>query len=672
VKESQRLLELFSRKLGDYTPEERQEIMRAARTAAELHMDQRRESGERYLVHPIGVAEILVRMRMDAPTIAAALLHDVLEDTPVGRKELRAEFGKEVESLVQGVSKISQLRGKSRRVQQAEVMRKMLVAMVRDIRVILIKLADKLHNMRTLEFLDAESRKRTAEECLDTYAPLADRLGIYAVMVELQNLALKNLQPEVYAQIVEHVSGLHLEREAYLTEVREALTEEATEAGIAVEMDVRIKHIYSIYRKMKTRGKTLPEIYDLLGVRLLCATPTECYGLLGLVHKLWKPIEGRFKDYIAMPKSNRYQSLHTTVMGPAGKMIEFQIRTQEMHATAEAGVAAHWVYKQGGRGLPAPSVDVPFISKIRSWEAVKTDSEGLLEQIRRELLRDSIYVFTPKGDVIELPKGSTAIDFAYHIHTEVGDHTLAAKADGAIVPLNRELKNTQAIEIVTSASARPHLNWLRYAKTSSTRYKIRHWLKEHDESLVLDHNIVARPRPAAPAGVGAGGKRSPERVKRPEGAKVGIRLGTERNYLIRIAECCTPTVGDDIVGYVSRGRGIIVHKASCPNLASIKEMEERMVPVEWETVAPRVTHHFQVVAHLTTNLFSEIEGAIRKHNGHLVEGKLEEEGPDTLRGVFSVELDSRADFARIRKSISSIPSIINAQVLHIPQAGDAM
>lgn len=677
MRESIRLIEAFARTLVDYSPEERAEIVRAAKTAGELHLDQRRESGEHYLMHPLAVAEILVGMRMDAPTIVAGVLHDVLEDTPIGRKELRTEFGKEVESLVQGVSKISQLKGKSRRVQQAEVIKKMLVAMVRDIRVILIKLADKLHNMRTLEFLDAESRKRTAEECLDTYAPLADRLGIYGLMSELQNLALRHLQPDVYSQIDEYVRGLHLEKEEYLTEVREAVVMEAKAAGIDVEMDVRIKHIYSVYRKMKNRGKALPEIYDLVGIRLLCATATECYGLLGLVHKLWKPIEGRFKDYIAMPKSNRYQSLHTTVMGPGGKTIEFQIRTQEMHATAEVGVAAHWQYKQGARRDVGQPEDLPFISKLRSWEAVKSDSEGLLEQIRRELLRDSIYVFTPKGDVVELPRGSTAIDFAFHIHTEIGNRTLAAKADGAIVPLNRELKNTQVIEIVTSSSARPHLNWLRYAKTSSTRYKIRHWLKEHDESIVLDHNIVAHPRPVVPRGPSGpasaiADKKPPERVLRADGARVGIRLGNERNYLIRIAECCTPAVGDEIVGYVSRGRGITVHKATCSNLAAIHEMEERRVKVEWETVEPRATHHFQVTAHLTTNLFSEIEGAIRKHNGHLVEGKLEEEGPDTLRGVFTVELENRADFARIRKSISSIPSIITAQVLQLPQAGEVL
>jgi GTP pyrophosphokinase len=671
VKESLRILQEFSLALDAYPPEEKTEITRAARMAAELHLDQRRESGEPYLVHPVAVAQILVGMKMDAPTIIAGLLHDVLEDTPIGRKELRAEFGKDVEALVYGLTKISQLRGKSRRVQQAEVMRKMLVAMVRDIRVILIKLADKLHNMRTLEHLDAETRKRTAEDCLDTYAPLADRLGIYGIMTELQNLSLKHLQPETYGQIAEYVQGLQLEREDYLKQIKEAVFREALWAGIEVEVELRAKHIYSIYRKMKSRGKTLPEIYDLLGFRLICGTPTECYGLLGVVHKVWKPIEGRFKDYIAMPKSNRYQSLHTTVMGPGGKMIEFQIRTRDMHATAEVGIAAHWLYKQGVRWDQTLPEDLPFISKLKSWEAV-ADSEGLLEQIKRELLRDSIYVFTPKGDVVELPRGSTAIDFAYHIHTEIGHHLLAAKADGSIVPLNRELRNTQVIEIVTSTSSRPHLNWLRYARTSSTRYKIRHWLKEHDPSIVLDHNIVARPQPArAATGVAPPESRKvPERVVRSTGGRIGIRLGNERNYLIRIAVCCTPTVGDDIVGYVSRGRGITVHKSACPNLAAIKEIEERKIEVEWETVAPRTTHHFQVTAQLTSNLFSEIEGAIRKYDGHLVEGKLEEEGPDTLRGFFTVEIDSRADFGRIKKSISNIPSIINAQVLQLPQAGE--
>jgi guanosine-3',5'-bis(diphosphate) 3'-pyrophosphohydrolase len=663
------LIAFFEGKLAGYPAGERARIIAAAEWARALHGDQRRASGDPYVIHPLNVASILVDLRMDPDAVIAALLHDVLEDTDARRTDLRKEFGREVEALVQGVTKISILRGRTRSAQHAETIRKMLFAMVKDLRVILIKLADKVHNMRTLGYLAEEDRKRIAQETLDIYAPLAGRLGISRIKDELEDLSLKHLQPQVYEQIRQFVAARKSDRDGYLARVSEAITQEAAAAGIPVTLETRAKHFYSIYQKMRRRAKPLEEIYDLLGIRVLCETASQCYELLGHVHKIWMPIEGRFKDYIAMPKSNRYQSLHTTVMGWGGRVIEIQIRTHGMHATAENGIASHWLYKSR---IPAPEAEreaeLTLISKLKEWQGAGPGSSDFLDEIKRELLGDSIYVFTPKGDVVELPYGSTAVDFAYHIHTDIGDHCLAAKADGAIIPLREPLRNTQVVEIVTAVSARPHLDWLRSVRTSRARSKIRHWLAQNDPQLIFDRNLVAKKRPApsaAPLGRAAapplteGGAELETRVR--EAPRPAIRIGKDRNFMIRIAQCCSPSTGDAIVGYVSRGRGITVHRADCASIASIKDFAERRIEVEWESVSPRSTRRFQVTAHASANLFSEIEGAIRKLGGHLVEGRLEEGEPDQLRGSFTVELDRREDFTRVLRSLRTIPSVMAIQ-----------
>ena len=657
------LLTYFDEKLSAYTPEEKEKIHSAADWSRRLHGQQKRASGDPFFIHPLSVASILVDIHMDAQGVIAALLHDVLEDTETSRAALRKEFGREVESLVQGVTKISVLRGRSSRSRQhAETIRKMLFAMVKDVRVILIKLADKLHNMRTLGYLEEDARKRIALETLDIYAPLAGRLGISRIKDELEDLSLKHLQPAIYEQIRQYVAERKSERASYLDRVKEAITDEAHDARIDIEIETRAKHFYSIYQKMRRRGKPLDEIYDLLGLRVQCDSTSQCYELLGLVHKLWMPIEGRFKDYIAMPKSNRYQSLHTTVMGYGGKIIEIQIRTHAMHQTAENGIAAHWLYKSGVLKDGEKTKELSLINKLREWQG-GAHSGDFLDEIKRELLRDSIYVFTPKGDVVELPSGSTAIDFAYHIHTDIGDSCTGAKADGAIIPLKEPLKNTQVLEIMTSKTAHPHLDWLRYVKTSKARSKVKHWLAQNEPGLIFDRNIVARKKedsaqtlafqkPAEPV--------EPEtQIRDP--SKVSIRIGQERNIMIRLAQCCTPSTGDSIVGYISRGRGITVHKIGCPSIASIKDFVERSIDVEWEMVSPKSTRRFLVTARLASNLFSEIEGALKKVGGHLIEGKLEESGNELLRGAFTVELDNREDFGRVLKSLRTIPSVVNIQ-----------
>jgi guanosine-3',5'-bis(diphosphate) 3'-pyrophosphohydrolase len=660
------LLKDFTRNLSSYTPTEKERILNAALWAAEMHNKQKRASGEPYLVHLLHVAEILVTLYLDYRAVIAALLHDVLEDTEVTRNELRKKFGREVEALVNGVTKISLIHAKSKTVQEAETIRKMLFAMSRDVRVILIKLADKLHNMRTLGFLEPERRKKIAQECLDIYAPLAGRLGISWIKNELEDLSLKYLQPDIYNQIKQWVVHRRNERTQYLERVKQALFKEAADAGIKINLETRAKHFYSIYKKMKRTGGTIDEIYDLLGIRILCETPSECYELLGLVHKIWPPIEGRFKDYIAMAKSNGYQSLHTTVMGYEGKLIEIQIRTHEMHRTAENGIAAHWLYKKGYSKEIVRPEDIPLINQLKSWEDTKGASREFLDKIKQELLKDSIYVFTPQGQVIELPKGGTAIDFAYHIHTEVGNHCMAAKADDTIIPLHKELKNTQVIEIITSNTARPHVNWLRYARTSRARSKIRHWLNQNDSSLIIDRNIVVKKRSApAPAQRPLPEKKQGFEKQVLDKSKIGIKSGNERNLMVRLAGCCNPTVGDAIIGYVSRGRGIIVHKDSCTNRRHIKDFKERMIDVEWETVSPKATKRFRVTARLTSDLFSEIEGTLRKFKGHLIEGKLEENINETLNGFFTVELDNKEDFNKVLKNLRTIPAIVNIQPVNV-------
>ncbi|WP_319478071.1 bifunctional (p)ppGpp synthetase/guanosine-3',5'-bis(diphosphate) 3'-pyrophosphohydrolase [Marispirochaeta aestuarii] len=659
-------IEQFEKQLTRYTPEERNKIMEALLWGEELHREQKRASGEPFYIHPMKVAEILVQLEMDYETIIAALLHDVLEDTEGTKKEMQRRFGKEIVALVNGVTKISILRAKSKSVQGAETIRKMLFAMTKDIRVILIKLADKLHNMSTLEYLPEEKRKRIAQECLDIYAPLADRLGISWVKIELEDLALKNLHPLVYTQIKEAMTEKKRKRADYLKKVERTIQQEAHKEGITIEVQSRAKHFFSIYQKMKRRQKGFSEIHDLLGLRILCNTTGECYTLLGLVHKLWPPIEGRFKDYIAMPKSNQYQSLHTTVMCWEGKQLEIQIRTHQMHATAEMGIAAHWSYKRRQGKDRTRSEDLAIINKLKSLNGRGYSSSEFLAEIKSELLKDTIYVFTPRGDIIELPKGATALDFAYHIHTEVGNHCLGAKADGSIISLSTELKNTQVVDIITSNSAHPHVNWLKFVKTARARGKIRHWLNQHDDSLIIDKNIIAKKRQEAQPPQGEEVPQSPpeagEIIKQiVDRAKVAFKIGGEKNMMITMAKCCAPATGDDIIGYISRGRGIIVHRRDCPNLAHINEFEERSVEVQWEAATPRATRRFQITARMTSDLFSEIEGAIRKYRGHLIEGKLEENDRGNLTGFFTMELDRKEDFKTVLKSIRTIPSVMSIQ-----------
>lgn len=665
--EVEELLKEFYRRVERFPPEDQADFRRAVETATELHKDQQRASGEPYIIHPLQVAAILANLKMDKASIIAGLLHDVIEDTALTRDQLKDSFGAEVESLVDGVTKIHILHAKTKSVQEAETIRKMFFAMTKDIRVILIKLADKVHNMSTLQHLREEKARRIAQECLDIYAPLAGRLGLFGVKSQLEDLALKTLDKDSYYLLKDFVTAKRGEREEYLKRVKDDIYREAAKDSLKITVDARAKHFYSIYSKWKKKGGELSEVFDILGVRVYCSTNNECYQMLGLIHRLWKPIEGRFKDYIAMPKDNGYQSLHTTVMCYGGRLTEIQIRTYDMHKTAEYGVAAHWVYKEG----KVRPEDLAIVNRLKSWQTEGLDGSNFLEEIKGELLRDSIYVFTPKGKVVELPAGATALDFAYTIHTEVGNHTMAAKADGSIIPLSQELKNTQVIEIITHPNSKPNVNWLRNARTSRARSKIRHWLTHNDESVILEKNIVAKKQPLT--GLGPKGDPKPASLDQApahdgsqrvmDQSKVGVRMGMERNLLIHFANCCKPANGDPIVGFVSRGRGLIIHRQDCRNLGGIRGFDERQVEVEWETVSPRVTRRFRVVAKKVPGLFSEIEGAVRKHKGHLIEGKLEDDGQGHLFGNFTMELEKEDDLSKVIKGLRGNPNINSIQKL---------
>jgi len=626
--------------------------------------------------------------------------HLVLASGGPEARELTGRFGPEVADIVEGVSRLSALKARNKTVQAAETIRKMLFAMTKDIRVIIVKLADKLDNMRTLKFLDEERQKEIAAECLDIFAPLADRLGVSWMKDEFEDLSLKTLNREAFDQIKSIVSAKKGERETYLARVEAAIRDAAKAEGLPVEISARAKHFYSIYQKMRKRGKGAEELYDLLGVRLICESDNDCYTLLGVVHRLWKPIEGRFKDYIAMPKANGYRSLHTTVMCFDGRLLEVQIRTHDMHRVAEYGVASHWLYKKGSTTEVPDAAALPIVNRLKEWSGFLDKGAEYLEEIKRELLGDSIFVFTPRGDVVQLPAGAGPLDFAYAIHTDVGSRCMGAKADGQIIPLDGELHNTQVVEILTSPQAHPTMNWLPLAKTSKARQKIKAALVASGEVIAIERNIVAGKRAASPkAGQKAAQQEQAEERKAREereaeerrlaeakghGAapsapvsetvyrrvepgeamrneKAGVAIGGARNMMIRIAGCCRPVTGDAIVGYVSRGRGIIVHRADCHTLAAIPDFAERRIEVSWDSGASLITARFRIHAKRSTGLFSEIEQAVRKFSGHLREGRLGEQGDGSLSGSFVMEVRSLEDVKRILKALRGLPSVISIE-----------
>ncbi|MEQ8197952.1 MAG: bifunctional (p)ppGpp synthetase/guanosine-3',5'-bis(diphosphate) 3'-pyrophosphohydrolase [Clostridiaceae bacterium] len=621
-------------------------VEKAYKLAADAHSDQKRESGEPYIIHPVDVASILAEMGMDTNTIVAGLLHDVIEDTTYSYSDLEELFNKEVADLVEGVTKLGKIKYKSKEEQQADNVRKMLLAMANDIRVIIIKLADRLHNMRTLKFMPEEKQKEKAKETLDIYAPLAHRLGISKIKWELEDLSFRYLHKQEYYNLVQQIAEKRKEREEYISKIMKEIEEKLSLAGIESDIDGRPKHFYSIYRKMVNQNKNIEQIFDLTAVRILVNSVKDCYAALGIVHTIYKPIPGRFKDYIAMPKPNMYQSLHTTVIGHQGKTFEIQIRTFEMHKTAEYGIAAHWKYKEGevSKG-DSFEQKLSWLRDMLEWGKETSDAQEFMEGFKIDLFSDEIFVFTPKGVVINLPAKATPIDFAYKIHTDVGNRCVGAKINGKMVPLDYNLKTGQIVEILTSSSPKgPNIAWLGIAKSNQAKSKIKQWFKraQRDENILKGKELIEKEAKKQTlvfselakgelfekllkrynlhsqedifAAVGNGTvsasvvisrlkeeehdekalldnvnksieESSNKTEKKSASDKAyGITVKGLNNLMVRFAKCCNPVPGDSIIGYVTKGRGVSIHRSDCSNVAELKDSEEtRIVDVSWGT-----------------------------------------------------------------------------------------
>lgn len=636
-------------------------IKRAFAFATNAHHAQKRQSGEPYILHPLNVSKMLFDMGFDARVIVSGLLHDTVEDTGMTVKDIQGQFGQEIANLVDGVTKISKIRSENVKQRQAENVRKMLLSMVNDIRVILIKLADKLHNMRTLSYLRKEKAQRIARETLDIYAPLAGRLGMARVKVELEDLALKHLDPDFYYDLKHYVVQRREERERYIDDVKKKLAKEFVRYGIRAEMAGRVKHFYSIYRKMKERHKSFDDIFDLLAIRIITKTVKECYEILGVVHKLWMPVRGRFKDYISVPKTNMYQSLHTTVMLIDGKSLEVQIRTEEMDIIAEEGIAAHWVYKERKKALVGIEKDLKWLKKLKSWKERLDNPYGFMEDVQKDLLEDEIYVFTPMGDVIELPVGSTPIDFAYKIHTEVGNRCIGAKVDGRISPLRKPLHSCQVVEIFTSKNGAPSLEWLDVVKTSRARQKIKGFFSSRDEAKKEEEKQDGRETGFRKKGMKKESVPVDEAKARSipsPHAEHEIIVDGERNVHLHLAQCCNPHPGDGIVGYITRGKGITVHRTNCPNLKGIKDYEARTIRVEWEEKTKKV-YTFDIISRDRSGLLMDISSAFANSNANIVELHLKASYEGLARAEFRVQIKDEQQLKIILADVQAIPDVFS-------------
>jgi len=700
-------------KVAAYSPEGAEELIAGAYNVAHAaHRGQTRKSGEPFVYHPLATADILAELGLDPTTIAAGLLHDVLEDTGVSKEELAEQFGGELAEIVDGVTKLGHLPSGNLEEAQAESLRKMIVAMSRDVRVIIIKLADRLHNMRTLDYLKRETQLAKATETLEIYAPLAHRLGIYSLKWELEDLSFATLHPRRYEEIKRLVAARRGDREAFINGTAAELLRHLQKSGIEAEVHGRVKHFYSIYNKMVRRNKEFNEIYDLAGLRVILDSVRDCYGALGVIHSIWKPIPGRFKDYIAMPKFNMYQSLHTTVMSNEGKLLEIQIRTGDMDATAEYGIAAHWMYKHGLKDNEAGRL--AWLKSMIEWQKETTDAAEFMESLKGELVADEVYVFTPKGDVISLPSGATPIDFAYHVHTEVGHRTIGAKVNGRIVPLDSDLVSGDRVEIITGKSASPSRDWLTVVQSGRARNKIRQFFNKADreDNLSLGRekvvallkkrrigkvpsgileDVARTTNNATPddmlAAVGAGAlsaenivHRIAERVKPKEEApakspalvplplpeseagtdqETGVRVVGSSGILTRLARCCTPMPGDDIVGYVSLGRGVTVHAEGCNNARALWARDpERFVEVEWAVGRGKLfTVELLVEALDRMHLLSDITKTISDAGVNILSARVDTIEDRTALSRFAFRAASAQHVEEVIRKIRSIPDV---------------
>jgi GTP pyrophosphokinase len=689
-------------------------LERAYRFSERSHQGQQRASGEPYLSHPLEVAGLLVNFKMDVTTVTAGLLHDVLEDTQATKGDLQREFGAEIADLVDGVTKIGKLAFSSREERQAENFRKMLVAMARDLRVLMIKLADRLHNMRTLQYLPPEKARKIAQETLDIYAPLAHRLGMAKVKAELEDLALRVLHPEDYQELMRRVAKRRLEREAEINHLITLLHEKLGEVGIESKIAGRPKHFYSIWKKMHEGGREFDEIYDLTAVRVLTNTVRDCYGALGVVHSLWKPVPGRFKDFIAMPKVNMYQSLHTTVIGPKGDPVEIQIRTYEMHRIAEEGIAAHWLYKEKRSDRDKFDDAFTWLRQLLESQKETSDPKEFLDSVRLDLFPDEVYVFTPRGDVKALPEGATPVDFAYAVHTDVGHHCVGAKVNGKLVPLRYTLRQGDILEIVTSPTQHPSRDWLKIVKSNRARAKINQWLKieERARSLALGRELFEREAkkyrlspatllaseemkkviaelgfPSADdllASIGYGktsiqqvlGKLAPAAVHDNEAATEAkaarpvrktdgpaVRISGVEDLLVRFGKCCAPVPGDGIVGFITRGRGLTVHARDCLTVVKNVLDKERLVAVEWDAGEPakRPVRIAVYIGRDRPGLLAEITSAISSRQGNIIKAEITVTEDRKGLNNFVVEVDDLRQLQDIMQAIREVKDIVNVE-----------
>jgi GTP pyrophosphokinase len=693
-------------------------IRKAYDYSAKAHEGQTRKSGEPYLHHPLAVAGILTALKGDEHAIVAGLLHDTLEDTLATHQELERQFGKEIVRLVEGVTKIGKIPFKNYEEKQAENFRKMVLSMADDIRVVLVKLADRLHNMRTLQHHRATKQQEIAQETLEIYAPLANRLGIGWLKNELEDLCLRHLKPDVYEMLVQKVAKRDEDRQQYIQEVVQVVKQALDEAALPGEVHGRPKHLYGIYQKMQKQSISFEEVYDLTGIRILTDTKMNCYGILGLIHSLWRPVPGRFKDYIAIPKSNLYQSLHTTVVGPKGEHVEFQIRTEEMHRVAEQGIAAHWKYKEQGPVDEKDGKVFSWLHQFVEWHQDLPDNRQFMDSVKLDLFHDVVYVFTPKGMVKELPRGSTPVDFAYAIHTEIGNHCIGAKVNGKIVPLKYQLQSGDAVEILTSSTQVPHKDWLKFVRTSRAKAKIKHWIKVEEDRRSAEigrrllevelkkHNVapaqllkseqfteVARASgydstDDLVAAVGYGRVASsqvvsrllPQSVEEPQRAaqepaavpkaggprsdEKGVKVKGARDLLMQLSRCCNPVPGDRILGYITRGRGLTIHAVGCPNLDALDYDRDRLVEVDWDTSVPS-THDVKisVMAVDRPGVLANVSSSIAGSNANISRAEITTREDRKAVLNFVVEVTDTDHLSKVLQAVERVEGVISARRL---------
>jgi guanosine-3',5'-bis(diphosphate) 3'-pyrophosphohydrolase len=724
IEAQERHADLFEELIGEvtaYNPDvDRDLLARAFRFASRAHEGQERRSGEAFINHPFGAAKICANLRLDDETIAAALLHDVVEDTNAGIDEVRAEFGDEIANLVEGVTKLTRIQFQSREHAEAENYRKMIVAMAHDVRVILIKLADRLHNMRTLEYLGRQKQVQKARETLEVYAPLAHRLGIHKLKWELEDLAFQTLHPRKYAEIEAMVAERRADREEHVREAAIVLTKELDKVAIPAEISGRAKHSYSIYDKMAKKGREFNEIYDLTAMRVIVERAgdegtRDCYGALGLIHALWKPMPGRFKDYIAMPKFNGYRALHTTVIGPAGSPLEIQIRTREMHEGAEFGIAAHWYsYKPGGR-KKLDDEWLEWVKQLMEWGDEEADPREFIKGFRTDLFDDEVYVFTPKGEVKTLPAGATPIDFAYSVHTDVGHRTVGAKVNGRIVPLHYTLHSGDFVEILTSKGGRgPSRDWMALARSTRARNKIRQWFSretredtEQKGRESLEQALKAQKLPyrklagsavlaqviretgfkkAEDFYIALGSGKLPvsqivkkvlARLKTAEVAEeevvplkpkpqttastdLGITVQGAEGVLLRLAKCCTPVPSDEIVGYISLGKGVTIHRKDCPNVKTLMRSPERFTEVDWDGATTKSFYvQIAVDAWDRPRLLEDVARTFAEHGANIVSygGTVEDQ---LAKNWYTAELGDVKSLRTLLTALRNVEAVFDA------------